>query len=263
MTETVQPKFSPYEDDFCVGRISDQVGETPVEGEWIRLKKKIPRGVYDQICEVLNYGQKVHSSEAYFLLRYPGEQWAISVPPQWVGPAHVCGHPELEAGKHNSAMGDGHGHPNMSAFHSGIDHADEHKHRHGIFMVLSSTEAGYSLLTSVVDTKLYVRGRVFDLHPLEVFDLEDRSPVPPLQEGWQKKIVKAECPKCPKIEYAGFGGSYGGLYGGLYEGLDSERPGRFSGLRDWFFNRGKKKKKEDKKEGGKKAGFDPDNWRIE
>jgi len=254
MAEKVQPVFSRYEDEICEGMISDQKGEDPIEGEWMKLKKRLPKGIHDRICEVLNYAQMTHGSEAYGLLRKPADQWMISVPPQWVGPAHVCGHAELEAGKHNSTMGDWHGHPEMSAFHSGIDHADEHKHRHGLFMVFSSTEAGYSLLTSVVDTKLYVRGKVFDLHPLEIFDLDDHSPIAALPEGWQKKIVKAECPKCPKIEYKGWFG--GGLYGGEYEG-----PGRFSKLREWFFN--KKKPKKSKEDKNKIIGFDSDFWKGE
>lgn len=201
-----KPELRPYEDDIFVGMIAKEKSEVPLEGEYVRLKHKIPKSAYDQICAVFNHCQfKLDGSEGFVvLMNNDSPEWRVGVPQQWNGGAHVDAHPEVDPGVFTSIVGDAHSHPEMSAYHSGIDTADEAKHRKGLFMVFSSTESGFSPLSSIVNTLGIVRGRQFQLHPMDVFDLESKLPSPPLiPANWEKNISTKECPKCPKPKYFG------------------------------------------------------------
>jgi hypothetical protein len=191
----------PYEDDIFVGMISKEKSETPLKGEYIRLKHRIPKSAFDQICTVFNHCQfKLDGSEGFVvLMNDDSPEWRVGVPRQWNGGAHVDAHPEMDPGVFTSVVGDAHSHPNMTAFHSSIDVADEAEHRKGLFLVFSSTDSGFSQLTSVVNVIGIVRERRFNLHPMDVFDLESKLPSPPIiPADWKKNISTEACPKCPK-----------------------------------------------------------------
>lgn len=190
-----------YEDDIFIGAIYNKTSESPLPGEYIKLKKKLPMYIYDQICTVFNYCQFNLDSEGMVLIMYK-DGYEIGVPQQWVGKSHVDAHPELDAGTlFHGVIGDAHSHPRMGAFHSSIDLADERKHRHGLYMVFSSTDQGFSTFTSTISAVAYARGRKFILNPNEVFD--KRTPhgdgvIP--DKDWKERIRTSSCPICPKVE---------------------------------------------------------------
>jgi hypothetical protein len=204
--------LKPYEDDIFTGMIPVVKTDNPVEGEWIKIKNKIPKSALAQIYSVFNHCQtKLNRSEGFVvLMNNDSPAWAVGVPKQWNGGAHVDAHPESDAGTiFKNVVGDAHSHPMMSAYHSGVDEADEAKHRHGIYIVFSSTEQGFSLMTSMVDVIGIVRGRKYQLNPNDVFDLESKLEAPPLvPANWVENISTKECPKCPKRN--SFGKSFSG-----------------------------------------------------
>jgi hypothetical protein len=205
----VKPVLTPYEDDIFTGMICTSVKDDIVDGEHIRLKNRIPKAVLHQIYSVFNHCQhKLDRSEGFVvLMNNDSPVWSVGVPKQWNGGAHVDAHPELDAGTvYKSVVGDAHSHPMMSAFHSGIDERDEAKHRHGLYMVFSSTEQGFSLFTSIVNSIGIVRGKKFDLDPNVVFDLESTVEAPPIvPANWETNISTKACPQCPKEKAFSFG----------------------------------------------------------
>lgn len=208
-----KPVLTPYEDDIFVGMICTSVKDEIVEGEYIKLKNRIPRSVLHQIYSVFNHCQhKLDRSEGFVvLMNNDSPKWSVGVSQQWNGGAHVDAHTELDAGTlFNSVVGDAHSHPMMSAFHSGTDERDEIKHKHGLFMVFSSTDQGFSLFTSIVNSLGIVRGKKFDLDPNAVFDLESKVEAPPIvPANWVEYISTKSCPHCPKEKFYSGGGGKG------------------------------------------------------
>lgn len=229
-----KPVLTPYEDDIFKGMICKSVKDDIVEGEYIKLKNRIPRAALEQIYTVFNHCQhQLDRSEGFVvLMNDDGPIWRVGVPKQWNGGAHVDAHPELDAGTvYRSVVGDAHSHPMMGAFHSGTDERDEAKHGHGLYIVFSSSHQGFSLLTSITNTIGIVRGKKFELDPNTVFDVESKVEAPPLiPANWKENISTKACPHCPVEKYT-FGKGGKGKKGSKSESKS---------FRDWLkgFGRG-------------------------
>jgi len=184
-------KLKPYEDDIFVGMIAEGLtDEALVEGEYLRLKVKIPAAVAKQWHSVFNFAwREREGSEATLLLQFRKNAWANLCPHQWNTPVSVDSHPEKNPAEFPDVNGDIHSHPEMTSFHSSIDDHDEKKHRHGLFIVVGGDpDHGFSFLTSPTSVYAYARGRRFDLDPREIIDMDSPLGDGTFPEEWRKRI---------------------------------------------------------------------------
>jgi hypothetical protein len=194
-----EPKFTlaPYEDDIFKGVVAmglDENDRDLREGEYLDFQAtKIPLSIYSQMLGFFNYCEKSLDSEGFLLLLYRDGEWSLGCPRQVVSAASVQAHPEENAELFHGAVGDVHSHPGMGAFHSSVDDADEKKHRHGIFMVVSSErDEGFSIFTSNVNILGYARGRQFSIKGNQAFDMASSPGDLSFPEEWKAMVKKDE-----------------------------------------------------------------------
>lgn len=188
-------KLLPYEDMIFKGMVAKGDAPEKVEGEFLEFSaNKIPMKLFGQIMTFFDHCEKKLDSEGFLLLLYRDGEWSLGCPDQKVSGGSVDAHPENHPEEFHGAVGDIHSHPGMSAFHSGIDDADERKHKHGVYMVMSSSkERGFTPFSIELDVKGYARGRAFQFDPMKVFDVD--SPLSAalgvqIPELWKERVKK-------------------------------------------------------------------------
>ena len=187
-------KLVDYEDDLFAGRVAVATdGVLPdelLEGEFLKLKIKMPLQIYSTKMAFYNYCQfDMGDIEGFLLIMLRNGEYRLGCPDQTNSGVGVDAHPEKNPGEFPDVIGDSHCHQGMRwSGHSGVDDADEAKHRHGIFMVLSSDETGFSIFSTSITIYGYAKGRKFYLKPEDVFDMSSRRGEMTFPDEWKKRI---------------------------------------------------------------------------
>ncbi len=192
-------KFEDYEDDLFKAKLSIYANTTFIDKAWL-VCNPIPVPIYQQAMAFFDYCHKTLKAEGMLLLRYNDGEWSLAACRQYVGMGHVDAHPEINAEQLTNVVGDIHSHPGMGAFHSGTDEADERKIKHGLFMVASSFESmKFSPFSSVINVLGYIRGKSFEIDPVDIFDMNGKlDPNVTFPEEWKALVSTEHCPHCPK-----------------------------------------------------------------